>query len=498
MKLLPAPARNLMRNVTRWLARAASAPLGSSTVPGSGGWWPIVRESFTGAWQRGVTVRADTVAANWAVFACVTLIANDIAKMPARVMRYVAAQKIWVATAMRPVLRRPNHFQTWPEFVRSWIFSLLFNGNTYVLKVRNEQQRVVAMYVLDPLRVTPLISPNGTIFYRLSNDNIAGIQQGVEVPASEIIHDRINTIFHPLVGVSPIYACGVAAMQSIAIQANSEKFFANMSKPGGVLTAPGPISNEVAERLKKKFEEEFSGDKIGTLLVLGDGLKYEAMTISAKDSQLIEQLKFTGEMICAVYHVPPYKLGLGAMPTVNNVAALNQQYYDQCLHPIIDAMERRLDDGLEIADPFTAKDDGALEVWFDDSELLRMDPASRFDAHQKAIGSAVKSPNEARREENLPPVEGGESPYLQQQNFSLAALAKRDAQDDPFGKASTPPQQLGLSEDQAQMLMKHFDALLGARLAELDEQRRKEAQADADAAALAEAVIARMKEGFAQ
>jgi hypothetical protein len=38
----------------------------------------------------------------------------------------------------------------------------------------------------------------------------------------------------------------------------------------------------------------------------------------------------------------------------------------------------------------------------------------------------------------LKPVKGGKSPYLQQQNYSLEALAKRDAQDDPF-KPATPP-----------------------------------------------------------
>jgi phage portal protein BeeE len=47
------------------------------------------------------------------------------------------------------------------------------------------------------------------------------------------------------------------------------------------------------------------------------------------------------------------------------------------------------------------------------------------------------SPNEARRDENMPPVVGGESPYLQQQNYSLLALSKRDAQADPFA-TSTP------------------------------------------------------------
>mgnify|MGYP004721558517 FL=1 len=41
------------------------------------------------------------------------------------------------------------------------------------------------------------------------------------------------------------------------------------------------------------------------------------------------------------------------------------------------------------------------------------------------------------------PVEGGDTPYLQQQNFALAALAKRDGSDNPFG---TAPQQGATTE----------------------------------------------------
>jgi phage portal protein BeeE len=50
------------------------------------------------------------------------------------------------------------------------------------------------------------------------------------------------------------------------------------------------------------------------------------------------------------------------------------------------------------------------------------------------------SPNEGRARLDLQPVIGGESPYLQQQNYSLEALAKRDAQTDPFASNTpTPP-----------------------------------------------------------
>ena len=53
------------------------------------------------------------------------------------------------------------------------------------------------------------------------------------------------------------------------------------------------------------------------------------------------------------------------------------------------------------------------------------------------------APNEARAKLDLPPVAGGASPYLQQQNYSLAALDKRDSLDDPFKPATPPPPPAG-------------------------------------------------------
>lgn len=408
------------------------------------GQWFTIHDTYPGAWQQNVRVSTATVAESWAVYGCVTLIANDISKMPARVMQFDQSQRIWSATLLRAVLRKPNHFQTRIEFFRCWIFSLLLYGNTYVLKERDQNGFVVAMYVLDPQRVTPLVAEDGGIYYRLSNDNLNGISEAsITVPASEVMHDRINTLWHPLIGVSPIAACGSAAAQALAIQDNSTRFFQNMSRPGGVLTAPGAISNDTASRIKTHWDENYAGQNAGKVAVLGDGLKYEQMTITATDAQLIEQLKFTGEMVCAVFHVPPYKLGLGPMPTVNNTGLLNQQYYDQGLQPIVESMELRLDDGLELPRNH--------ECWFDESAILRMDQASRFESYNKAIGGGWMAPNEARREEDMQPVEGGDSPMMQQQNWTLTQLAQRQSPDDSTAVAPDPEPEI--TEDEVEMAL---------------------------------------------
>lgn len=412
-----------------WAALFSNETKLLAPVSGSGsGFFPRILESFTGAWQRNIEVDRPTVIQNWAVFSCATLIAGDISKMTATVMDYDRTKKVYVSTLNRPVLRTPNRFQTYAEFIRMWVLSMLLNGNAYVLKERDDQRRIVRLYVLDPNRVKVLVDDEGGIWYQLSTDTLAGVEKEVTLPASEVIHDRLWTLFHPLIGVSPLFASGYAAMQAAAIQGNSHTFFSNMSRPGGVLTAPGAIGTDTAERLKAAFESNYTGVNAGKVAVLGDGLTYSAMSVSAEDSQLIEQLKFSGEMICATFHVPPYKLGLGQMPTTNNVAALNQQYYDQALQPIVENIEQRLTIGLEVNEP--------SQVWLDENVLLRMDPATRLDSHIKSIGGALLAPNEARRMENWEPQEGGDVLYLQQQNFSLPALARRDAREDPFSSAA--------------------------------------------------------------
>jgi phage portal protein BeeE len=65
-----------------------------------------------------------------------------------------------------------------------------------------------------------------------------------------------------------------------------------------------------------------------------------------------------------------------------------------------------------------------------------MDSITQMQVLKEGVSAGVLSPNEARAKVDRKPVEGGGSPYLQQQNYSLEALAKRDAQEDPFGTAA--------------------------------------------------------------
>jgi HK97 family phage portal protein len=117
-----------------------------------------------------------------------------------------------------------------------------------------------------------------------------------------------------------------------------------------MLTAPGSISPETASRLKADFQTKYSGANLGKVAVAGDGLKFEAFTMSAVDAQLIEQLRWTAEDVCRAFGVPPYKIGVGAIPATG-MAALNQAYYDDTLQELIECIESAAGRGPRTARP---------------------------------------------------------------------------------------------------------------------------------------------------
>lgn len=392
--------------------------------------WTTIFDYNTGTWQQDSSIDLDTVLTFGAVFACIRLISSDIGKLKIKLMQRQASG-IWKETenpAYSPVLKKPNSTQIRIKFIEQWIVSKFQYGNTYVLKYRDARGVVTGLRVLDASRVQPLISDSGDVFYRLRIDRLAGLPAEVTVPAREIIHDVHLTPEHPLVGVSPIGACGLAATQGLKIQGNSKNLFANNSRPSGILTAPGKIADETAARLKTSWDANYGGTNYGKTAVLGDDLKYQPISVTAVDAQLIEQLNWTAADVCRAFGVPAYKIGVGEMPAYNNIEALDQAYYSQTLQELIECIEALLDEGLGLKTGFSTE--------FDLDRLLRMDSMTRTKVKAEKIKAGFFAPNEARREENLEPVEGGDSPYLQQQNYSLAALAKRDAKEDPFSSGS--------------------------------------------------------------
>jgi HK97 family phage portal protein len=415
----------------------AASPVAALAGPGSG-WTSLfrTREAFAGGFQRNVTLDHDSMVRQSVVFAAITMISQDISKLGVK-LKALDKNGVWNETtspAYSPVLSAPNSYQNSMQFVESWILSKLVHGNFYGLKVRDARNVVTDIYPLDPWRVTPLVSTDGEVqvFYKLNVDNLGGVVEPITVPAREIIHDRWNTLFHPLIGLSPLYAAAGPATWAHHVEKSASRFFQKGAQLSGVLSGAGVIDPATAARLENKWSEEMTGsENAGMIAVLGSGLEFKPLSVSFAAQAITAQMLYSGQTIASIFHVPTYKLGLADSPrAIANIEALATEYLQQALQVLIEGFERSMTLGLGMS--------AGLKVHMSVDDLLRMDSTALADYHVKLVGGGIEAPNEARKVFGLGPVKGGAMPYLQQQNFSLEALAKRDAKPDPFAGGTAP------------------------------------------------------------
>src|SRR5690606_29548247 len=285
------------------------------------------------------------------------------------------------------------------------------------LKQRDNRGVVTSLYVLDPSRVEPLVSEAGRVFYRLNYgaaNNLLPESYGGEqitVPASEIIHDRINPFHHQLLGVPPLCAAALAAGKNIRILRNSSTFFENNASPGGLITVPAGMTEEDADKITAFFNDNFSGANSGRIGAIGADLKFTPFAFKAADSQLVEQMRYSDEQICQPFGIPPFKIGIGSIPAGLGVDAINLLYHEDALSGHIEAMENLLDEALGLPADWG--------IWLDTEPLFRMDEGQKAAVATKLVGGGVETPNEGRRRFTLPPLEGGDTVYMQQQDFPL-------------------------------------------------------------------------------
>lgn len=428
-------------------AKARKAAKTGQVIDTRGGWMRYISEPYAGAWQRNAGIEVDNVLNHPTAFACQSLIASDIAKLPINLVKR-NGDGLWdviESPAYSPVLRKPNDYQTRIEFIQSWLNSKLGWGNAYIFKERDERQVVKAMYVLAPQRVRTMVTEVGDVYYEVSKDNLSGLYDAsMTVPARDMIHDKYNPLWHPLVGISPIFAAGAAAIHGLRIQNAMTQFFANGARPSGILMAPKRIDKETADRLNEEWTTRFAGTGAGKVAILGDGLEYKPLMMNAVDAEMIKQLGWDDEKICAAYHVPPFMVGVGPPELNANVETKWQQYYAQCLQILIETMEALLDEGLGLM-----TGPRPMGVEFDLDGLLRMDQTALIKAEVEAVKGGVKAPNEARRRLGLKKVKGGEMPFMQNQMWSLEALSERPSPGEtpPAPPAAPPPPALPPPEE---------------------------------------------------
>lgn len=395
--------------------------------------------SLEDGWQRGLHLTDCNN--NGTVMACIMTIARVLgASYPnhSRLTEKGGREIVTTSNAHR-ILMRPNSAQNVIDFVTHIVFNLMLSGNCYYFVKRNSRFEPVELIPLDSRQRRGFVTPDGELFYDISTHaDFAKTKDFASLaPARDVFHVKLpskNSVIH---GDSPItYAYASVAVNNAVLNSNAS-FATNMNRPSGIISTEQTLTGAQMTELRAKFDEVSKGMNQGKIPILGNGMKFQQMSITSTDAQLLQTYNASVLDICRIFGVPIQLLGQENNGAASSVSALIGQFKTGSLLYLAELIEFALEELFKF-------DHHKNTIRFDLDNVARADFATEIDTLSKAVQNAVFAPNEARNRVGLDSVEYGDDPRIQAQNVRL-----QDAKPAPSNASAgkEPPETQSDEED---------------------------------------------------
>ena len=388
--------------LSRAFSRSEQRAISFQQVWGSGGF-------FGQPTRAGVTINQDNSLRIATLYACVRLLSDTVSTLSADTYRRVDGVR--VPFRPRPLWLDspdPDLANTRDDFVSQIMVSLLLDGNAFIHIVRNAGD-IVALVVIDPMRVLVRRNPDHQVEYALKDTNVVFARQ-------DVLH--ITEMRKPgaLRGISRIDQLKEALGLTAALDDFAARFFGQGSTTSGIIEVPGSLTREQAKDLIDAFEEGHRGlSQAHRPGVLFGGAAFKKTGVDPNEAQMIESRRAQVEEVAKAFRVPLHMLST-AIPGAMSYASVEQnaiQFATYTIRPYVAKIENALTTLLP----------SGVFVKFNMDSILRGDIATRFSAYSTGTQAGFLSVNDIRRLEDLSPVDGGDQYRVPLANVSLPAAA---------------------------------------------------------------------------
>lgn len=342
--------------------------------------------------------------------AVVSFLADSVAQLPLKV--YVrdgeTERKRDRDSTVAQLLWRPNADQTAYEFINSLMVEYLLMGMVAIWLLPDAdsqsgyQLRIIPReWVADQKSLTNY-APEKLIVK-------TGNGGSIELKRDEFLLLRMYSPGNPGGYQSPI----AALRQTLQEQVQADKFRTEVWSSSGrfnaYITRPKdvqPWDDTQRDRFVKAFREAWGngGENAGKMPLLEDGMEIKPYQFNAKEAQYAETKQLSREDVAAAYHVNPSLIWHTNTQTYASAKDNARALYADCLGPILQMIQQRFNSFLL---PMVGAD-ARTYVEFDLSEKLKGSFEERASILQSAVGGPYMTRNEARADNNLPPIEGGD------------------------------------------------------------------------------------------
>ena len=327
------------------------------------------------------------------VWACIDRRATTIASLPFFAYEQVNGEKKLARTSRLYDLlhEKPNGRMTPFEFWRAMMLNHDLRGNAYARIERDNTGEALALWPMPTDQVEAHVLQDGSMvyLYRFGAD--------VAVLAAENVL-VIKNLGNGTTGLAKLEFMRCTTDEASKTQAAAANVFGTGGKPTGILMIDKVLNAEQRKTMKEAFRGLSEGST-GRLEVLEANMKYQQLSLSPQDQQILETRQFTVEEICRWFDVPPVMVHHSNVTAWGSgIEQLVDGFYKLSIRPMLVNIEQAVRKRV-----LTAKQRSTMSIEFNLDALLRGSLKDRMGIYASATQNAIFTRNECRQLENLPP-----------------------------------------------------------------------------------------------
>jgi HK97 family phage portal protein len=337
-----------------------------------------------------------------AVWACVELLSDNIASLPLFVYEREPGadghKNLARGTELWKLLHdNPNRRNTPMEFWQFMTLNFILRGNAYARVVRNAAGEAIELLPLSSDQVEVEVDSTGKVIYKYSFEG-----KIIVYDERSILHwkDKGNGIY----GMSRLDYMRSSVGVAISSQNHTEQGYRKSGRRPGVFMIDKLLTQEQREKIRKNYSGLVEGSD-DDLLVLEAGAKFEPLSLSPADLQLLDTRKFAVEDIARWFGVSSVMINDTAKTTTwgTGITELIEGFYKFRLRPMLEGLEQAIERRV-----LTPGQREKYTVEFSLDAILRGSFRDRLEAASTAVNNGLMTRNEYRQLENLPPKDGGD------------------------------------------------------------------------------------------
>jgi len=351
------------------------------------------------------------------VFACVSKIATKVASVEWKLFKIVNSRgnkKEMMVHPLLDLIYKPNKFQTKTEFLEMTMINWECTGEAFWYKVRNDSGDVVELWNLRPDYVSIVSDPAKFIAgYKFER----GDGTTITFMPEEIIYFKSPDPTSAYRGMGALHP-GAKRVQTEEFAIDFQRnFFLNSARPDAVIkNKESTLTKEQKDDIREGWGRKYQGVKNSSkVAILEGGLEYQLISLSQKEMDYIESLKFTRDDILVAFQVPKPLLSIVEDVNRANSETAMAIFLGETIAPKIKRIVEKVNEEMTYED---FGDEFMLEV-------VDPTPANRemqLKEYSDGIINNYLLINEVRQREGLPPIKGGWSFYMSIANVAVGGL----------------------------------------------------------------------------